>query len=331
MRILVTGAAGFIGAHLSQALILEGHEVLGIDNFSNYYSVNLKKIRVANLIGNDALKVVRDASINDLDLLDSVFRDFKPEVVVNLAAQAGVRLPESMYCQYYDSNINGFLNISTLVRKYSVATFLYASSSSVYGNAKNLPFNENDVTIRPISVYGVTKLFNELHADVFFNDDYTKSIGMRFFTVYGPWGRPDMAYFRIINSLVNNDIFTKFGEGNLKRDFTYITDTINSIKALIYSGHRDQNRNNLVFNIGGGSPFSLNEMITSFESEFNNKLRLRQQKASKFDVEITFADYAKLEKYIGFKPQISLQEGAKQLAIWVNTLDKNDLTNWVNS
>lgn len=331
MRILITGAAGFIGAHLSQALISESHEVLGIDNFSNYYSVNLKTMRINNLIGNNSFKIVRDMSINDLDLLDSVFRDFKPEVVVNLAAQAGVRLPESMYHQYYDSNINGFLNISTLVKKYSVATFLYASSSSVYGNAKNLPFNEDDKSIRPISVYGVTKLFNELHADVFFTEEYTKSIGMRFFTVYGPWGRPDMAYFRIINSLVNYETFTKFGEGNLKRDFTYISDTVNSIKALIYSGHKDQNRNNLIFNIGGGNPFSLNEMITSFESEFDNNLIIKQQNASKFDVDITFADYTKLQNYIGFKPQITLQEGAKQLAIWVKTIDKNNLNNWVNS
>ena len=328
MKIIVTGAAGFVGAHLSAELIRNGHTVIGIDNFNNYYSKDLKLERIKALLG-DCAGLVEECNIQDYSSMETIFQKFKPEVVINLAAQAGVRLPETQFEKYYESNIDGFIVVANLVRKFNVPTFLYASSSSVYGNSKNLPFNESDLSIRPISVYGNTKLFNELHSNVFFNDNSTKAIGMRFFTVYGPWGRPDMAYFRILESLVNESSFTKFGDGQLKRDFTYISDTVESIVRLITRSQGDLSRSNEIFNIGGGNPVSLNELIAGLEKVTSLKIKLIQGNASKADVDITFADYGKLERYIEFKPKIDVIEGSKNLFDWVKNLEKTKLSNWV--
>ena len=328
MKIIVTGAAGFVGAHLSAELIRNGHTVIGIDNFNNYYSKDLKRERIKALLG-DCAGLVEECNIQDYSSMETIFQKFKPEVVINLAAQAGVRLPETQFEKYYESNIDGFIVVANLVRKFNVPTFLYASSSSVYGNSKNLPFNESDLSIRPISVYGNTKLFNELHSNVFFNDNSTKAIGMRFFTVYGPWGRPDMAYFRILESLVNESSFTKFGDGQLKRDFTYISDTVESIVRLITRSQSDLSRSNEIFNIGGGNPVSLNELIAGLEKVTSLKIQLIQGNASKADVDITFADYGKLERYIEFKPKIDVIEGSKNLFDWVKNLEKTKLSNWV--
>ena len=328
MKIIVTGAAGFVGAHLAAELIRNGHTVIGIDNFNNYYSKDLKLERIKALLG-DCAGLVEECNIQDYSSMETIFQKFKPEVVINLAAQAGVRLPETQFEKYYESNIDGFIVVANLVRKFNVPTFLYASSSSVYGNSKNLPFNESDLSIRPISVYGNTKLFNELHSNVFFNDNSTKAIGMRFFTVYGPWGRPDMAYFRILESLVNESSFTKFGDGQLKRDFTYISDTVESIVRLITRSQSDLSRSNEIFNIGGGNPVSLNELIAGLESVTSLKIKLIQSNASKADVDITFADYGKLERYIEFKPKIDVIEGSKNLFDWVKNLEKTKLSNWV--
>ena len=328
MKIIVTGAAGFVGAHLSAELIRNGHTVIGIDNFNNYYSKDLKRERIKALLG-DCAGLVEECNIQDYSSMETIFQKFKPEVVINLAAQAGVRLPETQFEKYYESNIDGFIVVANLVRKFNVPTFLYASSSSVYGNSKNLPFNESDLSIRPISVYGNTKLFNELHSNVFFNDNSTKAIGMRFFTVYGPWGRPDMAYFRILESLVNESSFTKFGDGQLKRDFTYISDTVESIVRLITRSQGDLSRSNEIFNIGGGNPVSLNELIAGLEKVTSLKIKLIQSNASKADVDITFADYGKLERYIEFKPKINVIEGSKNLFDWVKNLEKTKLSNWV--
>ena len=328
MKIIITGAAGFVGAHLSAELIRNGHTVIGIDNFNNYYSKDLKRERIKALLG-DCAGLVEECNIQDYSSMETIFQKFKPEVVINLAAQAGVRLPETQFEKYYESNIDGFIVVANLVRKFNVPTFLYASSSSVYGNSKNLPFNESDFSIRPISVYGNTKLFNELHSNVFFNDNSTKAIGMRFFTVYGPWGRPDMAYFRILESLVNESSFTKFGDGQLKRDFTYISDTVESIVRLITRSQSDLSRSNEIFNIGGGNPVSLNELIAGLEKVTSLKIKLIQGNASKADVDITFADYGKLERYIEFKPKIDVIEGSKNLFDWVKNLEKTKLSNWV--
>ena len=328
MKIIITGAAGFVGAHLSAELIRNGHTVIGIDNFNNYYSKDLKLERIKALLG-DCAGLVEECNIQDYSSMETIFQKFKPEVVINLAAQAGVRLPETQFEKYYESNIDGFIVVANLVRKFNVPTFLYASSSSVYGNSRNLPFNESDLSIRPISVYGNTKLFNELHSNVFFNDNSTKAIGMRFFTVYGPWGRPDMAYFRILESLVNESSFTKFGDGQLKRDFTYISDTVESIVRLITRSQSDLSRSNEIFNIGGGNPVSLNELIAGLESVTSLKIKLIQSNASKADVDITFADYGKLERYIEFKPKIDVIEGSKNLFDWVKNLEKTKLSNWV--
>lgn len=329
MKIIVTGAAGFVGAHLSVELIKKNHEIIGIDNFNRYYSSDLKRDRIAALLGED-VGLVEECNIQDYSSMEKIFDKFRPEVVINLAAQAGVRLPETQFNKYYESNIDGFIVVSNLVRKFDVPTFLYASSSSVYGNSKNLPFSENDLSIRPISVYGNTKLFNELHANVFLHDNTTKAIGMRFFTVYGPWGRPDMAYFRILESLMNGSSFTKYGDGRLKRDFTYISDTVESIVRLIAKSKDDPSRANEIFNIGGGNPVSLNELIAGLELTTQSKIKIIQSPASIADVEITFADYQKLEKYIDFKPQVNVIKGIENLHEWVANIEKSKLSKWVN-
>ncbi len=329
MKIIVTGAAGFVGAHLSVELIKNNHEIIGIDNFNRYYSRDLKRDRIAALLGED-VGLVEECNIQDYSSMEKIFDKFRPEVVINLAAQAGVRLPETQFNKYYESNIDGFIVVSNLVRKFDVPTFLYASSSSVYGNSKNLPFSENDLSIRPISVYGNTKLFNELHANVFLQDNTTKAIGMRFFTVYGPWGRPDMAYFRILESLMNGSSFTKYGDGRLKRDFTYISDTVESIVRLIAKSKDDPSRANEIFNIGGGNPVSLNELIAGLELTTQSKIKIIQSPASIADVEITFADYQKLEKYIDFKPQVNVIKGTENLHEWVANIEKSKLSKWVN-
>lgn len=246
MKILVTGAAGFIGFHMSKALIAEGHEVYGLDNLNAYYDVRLKYARLEQLgISKDDLiqgKAMPGASgftFYYLDIIDSaslsaLFADVRPEVVIHLAAQAGVR--HSIYHpqSYMDSNVQGFFNILEACRRYPVSHLVYASSSSVYGANAEIPFKESDRTNKPMSLYGATKKAGEILAHSYVALYKIPSTGLRFFTVYGPWGRPDMAYFKFADQITHDQPIEVYNDGNMERDFTYVDDIVNGISALIH-------------------------------------------------------------------------------------------------
>ena len=330
MRILVTGAAGFIGAHLCKLLQEQGIEVLGIDNFNDYYSPDLKMSRIENLVKKPHETILK-IDLLDKTALKNLFEQYKPNVVVHLAAQAGVRLKDSEFYKYTDSNIIGFANICELIKEFEITNFLYASSSSVYGNLNQVPFKESSSGLQPISVYGVTKLFDELYGFAYFRNTQIKSVGMRFFTVYGPWGRPDMAYFKIINSLLNKTEFTRFGNGELKRDFTYVEDTVNSIYKLIMKVFESKIHGQEIYNVGGGNPYSLNELINEMERQFAQKLVIKELDASSADVKITYASYEKLQNYINYAPKTTLKEGISNLLAWVKNPGVTEkILNWSN-
>ena len=330
MRILVTGAAGFIGAHLCKLLQEQGIEVLGIDNFNDYYSPDLKMSRIENLVKKPHETILK-IDLLDKTALKNLFEQYKPNVVVHLAAQAGVRLKDSEFYKYTDSNIIGFANICELIKEFEITNFLYASSSSVYGNLNQVPFKESSSGLQPISVYGVTKLFDELYGFAYFRNTQIKSVGMRFFTVYGPWGRPDMAYFKIINSLLNKTEFTRFGNGELKRDFTYVEDTVNSIYKLIMKVFESKIHGQEIYNVGGGNPYSLNELINEMERQFAQKLVIKELDASSADVKITYASYEKLQNYINYAPKTTLKEGISNLLAWVQNPGVTEkILNWSN-
>ena len=223
MRVLVTGAAGFIGSAVSSSLHRAGYEVLGVDSFSDYYSVDLKKARVTHFLEKSGI-IFKHIDISNYDEINKVVEEFKPESIINLAAQAGVRLKMNDFGKYIESNVTGYTNIARASLNNGVKNFMYASSSSVYGNTASLPYSESEESLHPTSYYGSTKRFNELVTPIMFNNSDVRVRGLRFFTVYGPWGRPDMAYFRMIANLYAGTPFQLFGNGEIERDFTFIDD-----------------------------------------------------------------------------------------------------------
>jgi UDP-glucuronate 4-epimerase len=248
---LITGAYGFVGAHLSRHLAQLGHSVVGIDNCSTYYHPGLKLLRKEYLLANKRI------TLSQLDLaqrteIEAVFKDQKFDIVIHLAAQAGVRTPEHSNYQYVQNNLVAFQNVMQSAVNSGIRTFLYASSSSVYGNSTNAPYSENEANLKPISFYGMTKLMNEMMARLSTEatDAITSMRAMRFFTVYGPWGRPDMAYLRLINSAQSGKMFHLLGSGEAMRDFTYIDDVVQSIYMLSQELHSNPIVTNDIINIG---------------------------------------------------------------------------------
>lgn len=314
-KFIVTGVAGFVGFHLAKQLLEIGHAVRGIDNLDPYYSVALKRSRL------DILKKYPAFTFSELDLSNSEsvtleVGEFKPESIFHMAAQAGVRLPISDYEKYVKSNLVGFSNLALAAKNLKVDKFIYASSSSVYGNLNKRTFSEFDKNIVPVSFYGATKLSNEILAGGVFSDELTKSRGLRFFTVYGEFGRPDMAYFKILRSLMNDEPFQVFGDGEDLRDFTYIVDVVNAIIALDSElDKRDPGYTDVV-NIGGGNPRSLNEMIKIMENLVGSELQRIPGNKIHADVNKTVADNSYIEKLIGAAPSISLEEGLENFVSW---------------
>ncbi len=245
MRIFITGAAGFIGFHLTDLLAHNGHDILGVDNLNNYYDPNLKLARLSKLGINSDLNerkvhskkysnlLFSCADVADYDLIYLLLKDFNPDMVIHLAAQAGVRYSIENPEVYVQSNIKGFFNILESCRRLDVKRVIYASSSSVYGNQNEVPYRETDRTDEPVSLYAATKKSNELFAYTYSHLFGIKSIGLRFFTVYGPYGRPDMAYFSFVKDILNGNPIRVFNEGNLSRDFTFIDDIVQSIQRLV--------------------------------------------------------------------------------------------------
>ena len=333
MRILVTGAAGFIGYHLSSTLLRRGHSVCGFDNLNNYYDVNLKKARISNL-KNQSQEVnskfhLRIGSLeNKLDLKQA-FDIFCPEVVVNLAAQAGVRYSITNPDSYIKSNIEGFLNILECCRYSKIEHLVYASSSSVYGGNKKMPFSEKDNVDHPVSLYAVTKKSNELMAHSYSHLYKIPATGLRFFTVYGPWGRPDMALFLFTDAILKNKPIKVFNNGNMIRDFTYIDDIVESLIRIIHKkAEGNKNFDHLnpepntswaphrLFNIGNSSPVPLMEYIHAIEEELGIIAKKEFLPMQPGDVTSTSADTKKLEEWIEFKPQTKIKDGVKYFIDW---------------
>jgi UDP-glucuronate 4-epimerase len=331
MKYLITGAAGFVGSNLSSKLAISGENVLGIDNFSPYYSPNLKNLRVNELLAPKGVNV-RNVDLSDLKAVQKVIRDFQPNTIIHLAAQPGVRTPLGKSYEYIQNNLVAFSNVLQTAVQESTPEFLYASSSSVYGNSTHLPYREDDFSIRPISIYGATKLANEILATTFVSFSNTRARGMRFFTVYGPWGRPDMAYFRLIDSALNGTEFRKFGGGGVKRDFTYIDDITEAIQELARDlknripGYSD------VVNIGGGKPYSLNDLIRVISSHLNSPPILTEIESNPNDTVYTKADITRLNELTHRIPIVDLNQGVELTIAWAKRTEiQTQLSAWISS
>jgi len=331
MRILVTGAAGFIGSALCEKLVMSNHEVTAVDNFSDYYDVSLKNLRVKELLSPLNLEVL-NLDICDQAAVEKVFTSSKPEVVIHLAAQAGVRLGVSESRKYVESNLVGFSNIlrSTVANK--VPYFLYASSSSVYGNKAAIPYTESEQNLHPASFYGATKLANELLTPTLVQNSATVARGLRFFTVYGPWGRPDMAYFRMIANIVSGSEFNFFGDGSVERDFTYIEYAVNSVVALVDELKTRKPGYSDVVNLGGGRPLSMNYLLQTVSKISKKEVRFNRQNSNANDAIKTMSDSTYIQSLIGSKPSIKLEDGIEETIRWAMREDiAPNLNNWVNS
>ena len=333
--VLVTGAAGFIGANLVKRLLNEFNsvKVIGIDSITEYYDVRLKYERLQELSAyGDRFVFIKD-SIAKKEIVESIFTNYHPQVVVNLAAQAGVRYSITNPDAYIESNLIGFYNILEACRHHSVEHLAYASSSSVYGSNKKVPYSTDDKVDNPVSLYAATKKSNELMAHAYSKLYNISSTGLRFFTVYGPCGRPDMAYFSFANKLLKGETIQIFNYGNCKRDFTYIDDVVEGMVRIIQ--HTPEKRNGedglpvppyKVYNIGNNSPENLFDFVTILQEEliaakvlpsdynFNKHKELVAMQPG--DVPVTFADTRPLEDDFGFKPGTSLQIGLRRFVEW---------------
>jgi UDP-glucuronate 4-epimerase len=331
MKYLVTGAAGFIGSHLCQRLATEGNEIVAIDNFSDYYDVSLKKLRVEKLLTPLQLKVL-SVDISDKNAIDELIVSSKPEVVINLAAQAGVRLPTDQIHKYVNSNLVGFSNVLQSTVSNKIPYFLYASSSSVYGDQAAIPYTESEQKLHPNSFYGATKLANELLTPTLIKNSATIARGLRFFTVYGPWGRPDMAYFRMIANVVSGSEFNFFGDGSVERDFTYIDDAVNSVIELSKELDKRKPGYSDVVNLGGGRPLSMNYLLENINKISKAEVKFNRQSSNSNDAKKTMSDSSYIQSLIGSKPKTKLEDGINKTYQWALQSEISaQLNNWVKS
>jgi UDP-glucuronate 4-epimerase len=321
---LITGAAGFVGYYLSRKLLDQGCKVIGVDNVNDYYDVNLKYVRLNLLEPYEQFTFIR-GDISDKDKVMSTFEEYKPNIVINLAAQAGVRYSIENPDVYIQSNIIGFYNILEACRHYPVDHLVYASSSSVYGVNKKVPFEENDFVDNPVSLYASTKKSNELMAHTYSHLYKIPATGLRFFTVYGPMGRPDMAYFGFTNKYFAGEPIKIFNNGDfendLYRDFTYIDDIVEGIERLLSKTPEGEVQHK-VFNIGNNSPEKLMVFIQTLERALSNALSRDVQFDKVFesiepgDVPVTFASTDLLHNAVGYKPETSIEKGLQKFADW---------------
>jgi len=320
---LITGVAGFIGFHLAKQLLVKGEVVYGVDNLNNYYSRSLKLDRIENL------KKFSNFTFQELDLTNRTEVEAKittlcPENIYHLAAQAGVRLPKSEYQKYFDSNLVGFWNVLSQATSLKIPNILFASSSSVYGNQIDM-LSESSKTLEPTSLYGATKLSNELIAAKLTLGSKSRIRGLRFFTVYGPWGRPDMAYYKIMDCLKENKPFTVYGNGEQIRDFTYIKDIVDSTIELQNELTTRELGFYDVVNVGAGNPTSLNKMIEISEKLTNKKLLIKYESADSTESKKTHSDRRYLNQLIQIKASTSLEIGIKEFYEWHNNYNKKTI------
>jgi UDP-glucuronate 4-epimerase len=322
LKIFITGVAGFIGSNLANFLIKD-NIIIGFDNVNDYYDANLKDYRLSQLEQYENFTFIK-GDLSDKQTVDSIFEQYHPDIVVNLAAQAGVRYSIDNPQAYIDSNIIGFFNILEACRNYPVKHLVYASSSSVYGSNKKVPYSTDDKVDNPVSLYAATKKSNELMAHAYSKLYDIPCTGLRFFTVYGPAGRPDMAYFKFTNKLVKGEKIQLYNYGDMYRDFTYIDDIVTGVVNVMNKAP-DPNGDGVkykIYNIGNNHPESLKDFVDILEDKLL-KYKIIDHKVEKEllpmqpgDVYQTYADVSELEKDFGFKPSTSLDEGLDKFAQW---------------
>lgn len=325
--ILVTGSAGFIGSHLSVQLLKEGHQVIGIDSINDYYDPQLKVDRLEQLTNGNFTFI--KAELEDLETINQIFERYRPEIVINLAAQAGVRYSLENPHAYVNANVVGFTNVLEACRHYKVEHLIYASSSSVYGANESKPFSTSDNIDHPLSLYAATKKSNELFAHTYSHLYGLPTTGLRFFTVYGPWGRPDMALFLFTKAIVNDEPIDVFNHGDMMRDFTYVDDIVESISRLTkrpaqpnpeWSGTNPDPSSSYapykVYNIGNNSPVRLMDFIEAIENKIGKTAKKNRLPLQAGDVPETYANVEDLFRDIEFKPQTTIQEGVNKFIDW---------------
>ena len=332
-KILITGAAGFIGFHLCKKLLQKNEDIIGLDNMNSYYDLNLKKGRLKELYkyNNEKKKSLYfiEGDLINKEIIKRIFREYEPKLIIHLAAQAGVRYSITNPEAYLKSNLEGFLNIIEVCRNKDIENFIYASSSSVYGGNKRTPFNELDSVDHPVSFYAATKRSNELIAHTYSHLYNIPTTGLRFFTVYGPWGRPDMAPMIFTKAIFEKKPIEIFNNGNMMRDFTYIDDVINAIIRLIHKpAIIDEEFDKLnpnpstswapyrIFNIGNQESIPLMNFIEILENEIGIKAIKNFKEFQKGDVQSTFASIKLLEKWTGFKPYTPINIGIRKFIDW---------------
>ncbi len=327
MKVLVTGAAGFIGFHVSLALIARGDIVIGVDNLNDYYDVRLKEARLAAIHSHKNAKNFHfiKADVADMTMLQDVFNTHKPQRVVHLAAQAGVRYSLQNPNAYVQSNLVGFANILEACRHHDIEHLVYASSSSVYGGNTKMPFSEQDNVDHPVSLYAATKKSNELMAHTYSHLYQLPTTGLRFFTVYGPWGRPDMSPFLFANAILSGKPIKVFNYGDMMRDFTYIDDIVEGVVRVLdkpaVAEYPDADgiaakAPYRIFNIGNSQPEKLMDFIGAMESALGKEAIKEFLPMQAGDVKATFADTSALEAWVGFKPATSLKQGVSNFVQW---------------
>lgn len=307
---LVTGGAGFIGFHTTQKLLARGDRVVAVDDFNDYYDPSLKEARVAQLVDHPGFTLVR-ADITDLSAMEQVFRDHPIDKVCHLAARAGVRYSIEHPLLYEQVNVYGTTVLLELSKNHGIKNFVFASSSSVYGGNTKIPFSESDPVDRPISPYAATKKACELMAHTYHHLHGLNVSGLRFFTVYGPWGRPDMALFKFTKAILNGDPIEVYNFGKMKRDFTYIDDIVQGVVAAL-----DADLPYEIFNLGNSNPVELERFIECIEKEVGKPAVRTLMEMQAGDVPATYADISKAQQLLGFSPRTNVEEGIRNFVTW---------------
>ena len=328
MKIILTGACGFIGYHVTRKLIKNNHEVIGIDNLNTYYDVKLKKKRLALLKKFNKFKFYKE-NIENYNSIEKIFKKHKPTIVVNLAAQAGVRYSLKNPKAYINTNILGFFNVLDISKKFKIKNFVYASSSSVYGANKNLPFSEKKMADHPIQLYAATKRSNEIMAHAYSSLYNMPTVGLRFFTAYGPWGRPDQALYIFTKNILENKKVNLFNNGNHSRDFTYVDDIVNGIYLCVKNPSK-QNKfwnpknpeacsskaNFKIYNIGSNTKTNLKKYLNLLEKYLGKKAKIKYLPLQKGDVVHVSSKIENIKKDLGYKPTTSVEVGVKKFVNW---------------
>lgn len=328
MQTLVTGAAGFIGFHLSQRLLNEGHSVIGVDNLNDYYSVQLKRDRLAQLQGREGFEFA-EITLEDADAVDALFKRQPIDCVVNLAAQAGVRYSLENPRAYISANVDGFMNILESCRHAQTPNLIYASSSSVYGMNTQMPFSVHDNVDHPVSLYAATKKTNELMAHTYSHLYGIPTTGLRFFTVYGPWGRPDMALFLFTKAIIEGKSIKVFNQGQMRRDFTYVDDIVEGVARLVNKPATPNTSWNSespdpgtstapyrLFNIGNSQPVALMDFISALEGALGKQAEKEFLPLQAGDVPATYADIEALADYVDYRPGTRIEDGVARFVDW---------------